>query len=168
MTAHFDEQLLASSVTGTTFTLRDAQGGAVAATVSYDAQTRHGEARARPRRSPTTATTPRKLTGGSAGIKDAAGNPLAADKTWTFTVAGQSPAEGPGGPILVVTNPGDKFSQYYAEILRGEGLNAFSLADGPVTAAMLSGKQVVLLATRAVSDAEVATLSTAGCSAAAT
>ena len=39
-TAHFDEQLLASSVTGTTFTLRDAQGGAVAATVSYDAQTR--------------------------------------------------------------------------------------------------------------------------------
>ena len=74
------------------------------------------------------------------GINDAAGNPLAADKTWTFTVAGQSPAKGPGGPILVVTDPGDQFGRYYAEILRGEGLNAFDVQDGPVTAAMLDGQ----------------------------
>ena len=31
------------------------------------------------------------LTGGSGGVKDSAGNPLAADKAWTFTVATGSP-----------------------------------------------------------------------------
>ena len=66
-------------------------------------------------------------------MADGAGNPLTADKTWNFTVAGQSPTEGPGGPILVLTDPADKFGTYYAEILRGEGLNSFAVADGPVT-----------------------------------
>jgi hypothetical protein len=158
VTARFDEPLAPASVSGSTFTLRNAQGGAVAATVTYDAQTRTAKlAPAAPLA--TDATYTATLKGGPGGVTDAAGNPIAADKTWTFTIAGQSPSEGPGGPILVVTNPADKFSHYYAEILRGEGLNAFSLADGPVTPALLTGKQVVILATRSVTDAEVATLS---------
>ena len=32
-------------------------------------------------------------------------------------------AEGPGGPILVVTSSSSAFGDYYAEILRAEGLN---------------------------------------------
>ena len=36
----------------------------------------------------------------------------------------------------------DRFTSYYAEILRGEGLNEFSTADGPVTAQALAGKSL--------------------------
>ncbi|MBN1529107.1 MAG: hypothetical protein JW895_08600 [Thermoleophilaceae bacterium] len=65
---------------------------------------------------------------------------------------------GPGGPILVVTAPADPFSGYLGEILRGEGLNEFGLAAGPVTSQMLTGKEVVILGSRALSDAEVSLL----------
>jgi hypothetical protein len=68
------------------------------------------------------------------------------------------PSEGPGGPILVVASAGDPFSRYYAEILRAEGLNEFEVGDGPVTTGMLAGKQVVILGSRPVSDAEAALL----------
>ena len=38
-----------------------------------------------------------------------------------------TPEQGPGGPILVITDPGDPFGTYYAEILRAEGLNEFAV-----------------------------------------
>ena len=46
--------------------------------------------------------------------------------------AGEAPAAipaAPGGPILVVTSNGDSFGSYLPEILRGEGLNEFDVAD---------------------------------------
>ena len=43
--------------------------------------------------------------------------------------AQSSPDQGPGGPVLVVTDPGDPFGTYYAEILRAEGLNEFAVTD---------------------------------------
>ena len=52
----------------------------------------------------------------------------------------------------------DRFTSYYAEILRGEGLNEFSTADGPVTAQALAGKSLVILGAVPVTDAEVAVL----------
>jgi hypothetical protein len=73
----------------------------------------------------------------------------------------QSPAQGPGGPILVVTDPGDAFGTYYAEILRAEGLNEFAVTDkGNLSAATLNGYQVVLLAQTSVTDAQAALLTT--------
>ena len=60
----------------------------------------------------------------------------------------------------MVSSPSDPFGRYYAEILRGEGLNEFSVENGPVTAGMLSGKQVVILGAGSVTDAEVAALTT--------
>src|SRR6187431_2983477 len=39
------------------------------------------------------------------------------------------PAQGPGGPILVVTSSQSLYGTYYAEILRTEGFNAFTVAD---------------------------------------
>ena len=137
VSASFDEQLAPASVTAQTFTLRDADGAARARRRELRRPDAHGEARARTPRSPTRRTYTATLKGGAGGITDAAGNPLAADKTWSFTVAGQSPTEGPGGPILVITDPSDEFGTYYAEILRSEGLNAFAVADAPVTAAKL-------------------------------
>jgi hypothetical protein len=57
------------------------------------------------------------------------------------------PAQGPGGPILVVTSDPSTHGTYYAEILRTEGFNAFQVADiGAVTPTMLAGYDVVLLA----------------------
>ena len=157
VTAGFDEQLAVASINASTFTLRSASGALVPATVTYEPQTR--TAKLDPQvplafQSVYTAT----LESGPGGVTDASGNPLAADKTWSFTAAGQSPAEGPGGPVLVITDPGDKFGTYYAEILRGEGLNSFEVASGPVTASMLSGKTTVILAKSALSDPAVATL----------
>ena len=76
-------------------------------------------------------------------------------------VAGaQSPAQGPGGPILVVTNPSDPFGTYYAEILRAEGLNEFTVADlSALNPSTLAGYDVVLLARTGLNDAQAGVLS---------
>lgn len=157
VSATFDEQLDPASVTGSTFTLRDANDALVPADVTYDPQTR--TAKLNPQAPlALTATYTARLKGGTGGITDTSANPLTADRTWTFATAGVPPGEGPGGPILLVTSPGDRFGRYYAEILRSEGLNAFDVTDGPVTAAQLGGHDTVVLAAPSVTDAEVTLL----------
>jgi hypothetical protein len=70
------------------------------------------------------------------------------------------PGQGPGGPILVVTNPADPFGSYYAEILAAEGLNAFEVRDvGQLSSATLSGYSVVILAQSSLSAAQADALS---------
>lgn len=63
-------------------------------------------------------------------------------------VAAQTdPNQGPGGPILVITSPTSTYGKYYAEILRTEGLNEFSVIDiGLVTQSVLSSCDVAILA----------------------
>ena len=157
VSASFDEPLRATSVSAATFTLRDAGGAAVPADVTYDDQTH--TARLVPQAPLAWGTTyTATVKSGASGITDAAGNPLSTDRTWSFTTATQSPAEGPGGPILLMGAGTDRFASYYAEILRGEGLNEFSTADGPVTAQALAGKTVVILGAVSVTDAEVTVL----------
>ncbi|HWI05944.1 MAG TPA: DUF4082 domain-containing protein, partial [Solirubrobacteraceae bacterium] len=151
VSATFDEQLDPASVTSSTFTLRDENGALVPATVAYDAQAR--AATLDPESSLAfNATYTARLKGGDGGIADTSANPLASDKVWTFTTAGPSPGDGPGGPILLVTSPADKFTRYYAEILRSEGLNSFTVVDGPVTTDKLAGKQTVVLASPVTTD----------------
>jgi hypothetical protein len=75
--------------------------------------------------------------------------------------AQSTPGDGPGGPILVVTDPADLFGGYYAEILRAEGLNEFAVADkGTLSASLLSGYDAVLLAQTTLSQAQVDVLTT--------
>jgi hypothetical protein len=118
----------------------------VPATVTYDATTNTATI------TPTAALAYSTLYTGvaKAGIKDAAGNLMAADFTWTFTSSAPPPpppTQGPGGPVLVVTRSANPFSTYYAEILRGEGLNAFATADlAAVTSTTLASYDVVVLA----------------------
>jgi hypothetical protein len=70
------------------------------------------------------------------------------------------PGEGPGGPILVVADPGDPFGRYYAEILTAEGLNAFEVRDiGQVSDATLSAYSAVILAPTALTAAQASSLS---------
>ena len=69
------------------------------------------------------------------------------------------PGEGPGGPILVVSN-GDPFSRYSAEILTAEGLNSFEVRDiSQVSDATLSGYSVVILAPTPLTSAQASSLS---------
>ena len=77
--------------------------------------------------------------------------------------AGAAPAAipaAPGGPILVVTSNGDSFGSYLPEILRGEGLNEFDVADiGSVGPQTLAAHDVVVLGHTSLSDAQVAMFS---------
>jgi hypothetical protein len=65
--------------------------------------------------------------------------------------AAAPPDHGPGGPILVITNSASPFSSYYAEILRAEGLNEFTVTDiSNVTPSVLDAHDVALLGDGAV------------------
>src|SRR4051812_42758229 len=78
----------------------------------------------------------------------------------SVTANAAPPGQGPGGPVLVVTNSADPFSRYLAEILQDEGLNAFDVVDlSALSQAQLNSHQVVVLAQTPVNDAQVAQLS---------
>jgi hypothetical protein len=70
------------------------------------------------------------------------------------------PNQGPGGPILVITNGNQNFGKFYAEILRTEGFNEFAVADiGSVTSTTLNSYDVVILAKVAVTGTQATMLS---------
>ena len=92
------------------------------ATVSYDPAT--SVARLTPSAALQYGTTyTATVKGGSGGVTDYVGNPLAADVTWTFATEASPPQ------VLVVTNSANKFGTYLTEILLNEGLNAFTTLD---------------------------------------
>jgi WD40 repeat protein len=67
-----------------------------------------------------------------------------------------NPDVGPGGPILVIKSPAASFGDYYAEILRNEGFNAFAVLDlAAVSELTLSAYDVVILAPASLSAAQV-------------
>jgi len=91
VTATFSEAIAPTTVSGSTFQLRDAANALVASTVSYDSTSR--TATLTPSASLAASTTYRAtLVGGTTDprIKDTAGNALAANVTWSFTT-GASP-----------------------------------------------------------------------------
>jgi hypothetical protein len=156
----FNEPVNQTTVTAANLFLRTPQDTVVPGTVTFDATTNTATI------TPTAALAYSTLYTGvaKAGIKDTAGNVMAADFTWTFTSAAPPPpppTQGPGGPVLVVTRSANPFSTYYAEILRGEGLNAFATADlATVTAATLAPYDVVVLAEAPLTAAQVTMFTT--------
>jgi hypothetical protein len=87
ITATFSEPMAASSITGATFHVLDATGTLVSGSVAYD------DAATRATFTPSSALTlggvyTAVVQGGSGGVTDQAGNALAADKSWSFTVRG--------------------------------------------------------------------------------
>jgi hypothetical protein len=82
--ANFSEAVNASTVTGSTFQLRDAGNNLVSATVS----TSGSQITLDPSASLASATTyTATITGGASGVKDLAGNALASNFSWSFTTA---------------------------------------------------------------------------------
>ncbi|MEO8062817.1 MAG: DUF4082 domain-containing protein [Pseudomonadota bacterium] len=71
------------------------------------------------------------------------------------------PNQGPGGPILVITNGNQNFGKFFAEILRTEGFNEFAVAEiGAVTASTLNNYDVVILSKQSVTTTQASMLST--------
>jgi glucose/arabinose dehydrogenase/endonuclease YncB( thermonuclease family) len=85
MQAKFSEAMTASSLTTTTFTLvRQGTTTPLAATVTYDPQSTTVTLKTTASLSALTTYTA-TVKGGASGAKDLAGNPLAANKVWSFT-----------------------------------------------------------------------------------
>ena len=86
VTVTFSEAMNAATVNGSTFNLATAGGTAVPATVSYNGSTR--TATLTPTAALGNSVTYRAVVkGGSGGVADLAGNPLATDFSWSFTTA---------------------------------------------------------------------------------
>ncbi|WP_185996142.1 Ig-like domain-containing protein [Nocardioides campestrisoli] len=66
---------------------------------------------------------------------------------WTFTVPARDvPTRGPGGPILLVLDPDDRYDDFLAEILRAEGYPSFTTVELPdLEASALAEHQVALV-----------------------
>ena len=91
--------------------------------------------------------------GGTGGVTDYFGNPLAADVSWSFTTEAAPPQ------VLVVTAASNPFASYLGEILRNEGLNAFTTIDvSYIAPTLLSQFDVVLLGNVTLTAAQVTTL----------
>ena len=131
VTATFNEPMAAASISGSTVELRGPSSALVAAAVTYDTGSRTVTLNPSDALEASTAYTV-TVKGGVGGVSDVAGNALASDVSWSFTTAAPPPPppnEGPGGPILVISSAANPFSRYYTEILRNEGLNAFTAVD---------------------------------------
>ncbi|HXY42184.1 MAG TPA: DUF4082 domain-containing protein, partial [Vicinamibacteria bacterium] len=160
--AQFSEPLATATITATTFQLKDPSGQVLPATVAWDPTTNTATLRPTSVLGYSTAYTA-VVKGGSGGVTDVAGNPLAADVTWTFTTQALPPPppdDGPGGPLLVISYSGNPFSRYFAEILRAEGLNAFKAKDiSTVDATTLAQYDLAILGDMPLTAAQATMLS---------
>jgi hypothetical protein len=96
-------------------------------------------------------------------ITDVAGNAMAKDTVWSFTTGPKPtiaiPANGPGGPILLISSGSNAFSRYPVEILRAEGWNAFNALDiSAVTTTEVNKYDVVIVGDITLTAAQVTML----------
>ena len=84
VTVTFSEPMAAASITTTTFVLRDSTGNSVAASVTYTNGQRRATLTPSAPLAHTTVYTA-TVTGGTGGVTDVAGNPLASTYSWSFT-----------------------------------------------------------------------------------
>ena len=105
--ANFSEVMDASTITDATFTLTLGCGSdatPVVAAVSYDPTT--NKATLNPNEELQAGKTySAKVKGGSTGVKDSAGNPLVADKIWSFTTMPPAPSIDTTSPRVICTVP---------------------------------------------------------------
>ncbi len=159
-TVYFNEAMDPASISASAMELRDGANNLVAAAVTYDSPT--NSAVLDPDADLNYATTYTvTVFGGASGVKDISQNPMAANYTWSFSTIAQRPPvdQAPGGPILILTTEDNLFTRYYAEIIRTEGFNAFSMLDiEDATAEILDGYDIVILGDMALTTGQVALL----------
>ena len=163
VSARFSEPIDPATLTGNVY-LRDSTGADVTAALSYDAGSLTATLDPSANLDPSSVYTA-TVVGGAAGVADLASpaNRLAADVSWSFTTGAPStprpdPNVGPGGPVLVVTGSGE-FGSYLPEIMRGEGLNLFTvLGTGALTDAGLADFNTVVLGETTLTTEQVTAL----------
>ena len=99
VTATFSEAMNAATISTATFVLRDPSNAVIAAAVSYNATSRVATLNPTPTLTAGVVYTATVVSGAS-GVKDVAGNALAADKIWTFTIFADTSA-----PSVTSTSP---------------------------------------------------------------
>ncbi len=154
VTATFNENVAPLTIS---FTLRDSTADLVSVTLAYSSLTRTATL------TPVDALEYNEVyTATVSGAEDTSANAMAAEVEWSFTTGSPPPPppdEGPGGPILVVADAINPFGRYFAEILRAEGFNYFTVTDiSLVTPAVLDEYEVVILAEMLLSGGEVTML----------
>jgi fibronectin type 3 domain-containing protein len=150
-TVTFSEPMQASTVTSSTVQLLEGGSTAIAATVSYNSST--NVATVTPQAAMKYGTSYTIRVKGGTGPADLFGNRLAADATSSFTTEASPP------PVLVVGSTANPFSMYMTEILRAEGLDAFTTVDVSfLSPTLLAGFDVVLLGDVSLTSAQVSTL----------
>ncbi|HEY6413961.1 MAG TPA: Ig-like domain-containing protein, partial [Edaphobacter sp.] len=158
----FNKNMLSETIGPASFVLRDDQNRIVPGDVSYQ-RSNHSVIFA-----PAAALLPGRryevtVLGGPDGIRDSRGHGLAADRVWRFTTGvanASSPTIGPGGPILLITSGANGFSQYYAEILRNEGFNEFTVVDvSQIDSATLQQYDLALVGEVALTERQTRVLS---------
>ena len=100
-TATFSEAMNPATITSTTFTLQK-QGAPTPGRRERLLQRDHRHPRSRRPTSIASSTYTLTVKGGASGVKDVAGNPLAADVTWTFTTGAGG---GGGAPSAFIDSP---------------------------------------------------------------
>lgn len=148
ITLTFNKIISRRSISRATFSLRDQRGDVVPGTVTYDDATNTAVLLPMSPLNPNS-TYEVHLKGGSDGILDRYKHPLRQEEKWQFTTGTQEAqvlSQGSGGPILVITNKANGFTEYYAEILRNEGLNEFDVKSlEQVTDRDLSEHDIILI-----------------------
>ncbi len=159
VTAYFSEGMDPDTISTLTFVVRDASDNLLPASVTYS--TADHSATLVPVAGLSRSTTYRaRVLGGLNGVKDANGNALSGDATWSFSTEGERPPvdQAPGGPILVVSSSSNLFTRYSMELLRTEGFNEYDNADiSEVTPQLLAGFDIAILGDIPLTDEQVAT-----------
>ncbi len=151
--ATFSEAMDASSITTSTFELRDGGGNARARERSRSTRFRPRRRSRRRARSCTARRYTARLKSGVDGVKDLSGRSLATDHVWTFSVEPAPP------PIAVLTSAANPYTTYLGEILRAEGFSFASLSASLMSPAVLAYYDVILLGEMPLSAAQVTMLS---------
>jgi hypothetical protein len=88
---------------------------------------------------------------------DDSGNLGASTPVVPIAVIDAPPAdEGPGGPVMAIGSASNPFGRYFGEILRNEGMNAYTVTDiSLVTSERLAGQSLVILGEMALTAAQV-------------
>ena len=146
VTATFSEFM--QGVSGTTYTLRNAAGTVIPATVTYDQATRRATLNPTSNLAPNTVYTVR-LTGGTTAIRDTA-NIALASTSWTFTTAAAPTvtARTPGSGGTAVSSAGD-ITATFSKAVTGVSGTTFTLknAAGTVIPAAVSYNATTRVAT---------------------
>ena len=103
----FSEAMDSSTINGSTFTLvKQGTSQPVAAQVTYDPAAKKATLDPDADLDPS-ATYTATVKGGTSGVKDPAGNPLAQDTTWSFTTAAPPPADTTPPETTIDSGPSD-------------------------------------------------------------